>query len=358
MPAEPLIGWDVGGAHLKAARLGADGRVEAVVQVACPLWQGLAHLESAVASVLGSLGTAPRHAVTMTGEMTDLFPGRREGVLALAGTMERLLPGCAVGYFAGRDGLVSLAQVEEHAARIASANWIASAALVAMKLPAALLVDVGSTTTDLVVVAGGQVRSAAADDFGRLVSGELVYTGVVRTPLMAVADAVRIGKVSVPLMAEYFATTADVYRITGELPEGADLHPAADGGPKTPTASARRLARMIGCDLESAPWGEWQALAAEFRALQLAGIEGAAVRQLGRMELPPAAPLVAAGVGRFLAPDLARSLGHPLLDFADLLPDGGAPRDRVADCAPAVAVALLAFSRPGPAPAAPGPPPG
>jgi probable H4MPT-linked C1 transfer pathway protein len=342
---EPLLGWDLGGAHLKAARLSGGGTVTRVFQVACPLWQGLDQLDAAIEAALAELGPAPRHAITMTGEMADLFPGRDAGVLALAAAMHRHLPGAALEFFAGERGFVGEMLLTGRAGEIASANWLASAALVAARLPAALFVDIGSTTTDIIPVAGGAVRAAGRDDYQRLVSGELVYSGVVRTAVMAVTDAVAFGPDRVPLMAEYFATMADVYRVLGELPDGADLHPAADGGPKDPGASRRRLARMIGRDSDTASEADWHALAGALRAAQCQRILGAGVRQVERVGLAADAPVVGAGVGRFLARDLARALGRRYLDFGELVPADATLRERVADCAPAVAVALLAGVR-------------
>lgn len=345
MTTEPLVGWDLGGAHLKAAHLAGDGTVTRVCQVACPLWQGLDHLDAAIEAALAELGHAPRHAITMTGEMADLFPGRDAGVLGLAAAMRRHLPGATLEYYAGDRGFVAETLIGAHAGEIASANWLASAALVAARLPAAFFVDIGSTTTDIIPVADGAVHATGRDDYQRLVSGELVYSGVVRTAVMAVTDAVRFGRDRVPLMAEYFANMADVYRVLGELPDGADLHPTADGGPKDLVASRRRLARMIGRDIDSAPEPEWHALAGALRAAQFQRILTAAVRQVDRLGLGVDPPVVGAGVGRFLARDLARALGRRYLDFGELVPADSTLRERVADCAPAVAVALLAHGR-------------
>jgi len=50
-----VIGWDFGGAHLKAVKLDASGVVERAVQLACPLWQGLDQLESALDQALTKL---------------------------------------------------------------------------------------------------------------------------------------------------------------------------------------------------------------------------------------------------------------------------------------------------------------
>jgi len=62
--------------------------------------------------------------------------------------------------------------------------------------------------------------------------------------------------------------------------------------------------------------------------------------------LPDDAPLIGAGVGRFLTAELATRLQRPYLEFAQLLPGGRATPDRVSDCAPAVAVAWLAQESP------------
>lgn len=342
MPGEAVIGWDLGGAHLKAARLDASGRVLEVVQVACPLWQGLQHLHSALDVANRALGSAPRHAVTMTGEMVDLFATRGEGVSHLVTAIAERLAGQDVRFYAGERGFLDAAAAVRDPAAVASANWMATAALVAARQSSAFLVDIGSTTTDLIPVHGGRVQARGHDDASRLVTGELVYTGVVRTPIMALVRRVPFGGAWNPLMAEYFATTADVYRLLERLPEGADQHPAADGGEKTVEASGRRLARMLGRDFDVATLADWQGLAAWLAGVQLRRIGHSFAELWSREQLPDDAPVVAAGVGRFLVADLAARRGRRWLDFGSLVPSASGVNGRVSDCAPAVAVAWLA----------------
>jgi (4-(4-[2-(gamma-L-glutamylamino)ethyl]phenoxymethyl)furan-2-yl)methanamine synthase len=340
--AEPIIGWDVGGAHLKGARIGGDGKVLQVVQLPCPLWQGLSHLEQAIDRATTVLGTAPLHAVTMTGEMVDLFPDRSAGVRQLIETLRRRIPASRLAFYAGATGMLGEPETAGKEELLASANWRASAELVAMRLHAALLVDIGSTTTDLIPVAGGRVIARGVDDTSRMIAGELVYRGIVRTPLMALAHRAPYQGDWVPLMAEWFATTADVYRLTGELPDDADLHPAADGGEKSIAGSARRLARMIGRDSQQAPIDVWRELARWFARVQLAQIEEACDQVLGREGFPRDAPFVVAGAGRMIIEPVARRNGRRLIDFAELFECEESLRGRASDCAAAVAVALLA----------------
>ena len=81
-------------------------------------------------------------------------------------------------------------------------------------------------------------------------TGELVYTGLVRSFVMAIAERAPFAGRWSPLINENFATMADVHRILGTLPEGADQMATADGRAKTVAASRARLARMVGRDVE------------------------------------------------------------------------------------------------------------
>jgi (4-(4-[2-(gamma-L-glutamylamino)ethyl]phenoxymethyl)furan-2-yl)methanamine synthase len=331
-----VVGWDIGGAHLKAARV-KGGRVEAVVQAPTPLWLGLDSLEAAFAAISAELGLADRHAITMTGELCDAFPSRREGVAGLATIAAKRLAPAVPSLYAGRAGFVDLGEAAAHAADIASANWHATAALVALRAPCALMIDIGSTTADLIPVAAGRIVAAGYTDAERLAAGELVYTGMARSFVMALTDRAPFRGAWTPLMNEYFASAADVHRILGDLPDGADKMATADGREKTVEASRARLARMIGREADEGAASEWHGLAAFLAEAQIRQIADAASLRLSRNDVPPDAPVVAAGVGETMAAEVARRLRRPCIGFSALI---GAPAE-ASHCAPAVAVALL-----------------
>ncbi len=341
---ESLLGWDLGGAHVKAARIDGQGCVRSVVQWPCPLWQGLDRLELAIDSVLDRIGgpAGSRHAVTMTGELVDLFPDRTSGVKSLIDVMIGRFPNANLNIYGGASGFLSPDNALARAPQVASANWLASASLAARRLPEGVLIDVGSTTTDLIPFAGNQVLAAGYTDHQRLVQQELLYTGVVRTPLMAVAHSVPFAGEWVSLMAEHFATTADIYRLSGELPDGIDLLPSADNGEKTTTGSARRLARMLGLDVNATDLNGWQRIARFVAELQLRALTDACVRVLSRPGVPASVPLVGAGVGRFLVKKLSVRLDRPYVGFDEFFCCAKQMEARVAECASAVAVASLA----------------
>ena len=350
-----IIGWDVGGAHLKAALLERSGPahggpvVRAVRQCACPLWQGLDHLESALADLLEGWPEARSadHAVTMTGELVDAFEHREAGVKAITDTLQAaLLPfdgsmKVYAGPLAEAGGVEWIAPdaVGEHWERIASANWRATAQAVAACIDEALLVDIGSTTTDLVAVRQGRVVTRSLTDLDRLRTGELVYVGVVRTPLCSLGAQVPWdGGPPVNVMNEFFATTADVYRLLGELDPEHDQYPPADGGDKSLDATRRRLARMIGLDARDGSNAAWSTLAAHWREAQLSLTRRNAERVIAAADLSECAPLIVAGAGHRLGARLAGGMDRPARRIDELW---GTASDDIALAAPCVAVARL-----------------
>ncbi len=342
MPDE-IIGWDLGGAHLKAVLISSTGAARAAFELPCPLWQGIHHLEQAIDDVRQRMPVdAALHAVTMTGEMADLFADRAHGVERLVATLQQKLPGARISVFAGHRGFLPPRDAVAAWRDVASANWLATAMFAAQRIGDGVLVDVGSTTTDVIPFAGGAVCARGVDDRTRLAAEELLYTGVVRTPVMAMAARLPFAGDWIAPMAEHFATAADVYRLTGELPEDADLGATADGRGKSPEESARRLARMIGCDADvDAPFAAWTVLAEYVAERQLRRLHDVCVRVLGGSTAGADAPLIGAGVGSFVVRKAAQRMGRPYQDFAGLIVTEGADAARVSACAPAFAVAAL-----------------
>ena len=327
------IGWDIGGAHLKAVLL-QEGKVLKVLQLPCELWRGLDRLEASIIKALELLETQEnkvRHAVTMTGELVDLFENRQQGVIQISHTVSTLL-GKQTLFYASRSGFVPIESVAEHAAAIASANWHASASWLAKYMPDALFVDIGSTTTDIIPIINGKV--GASTDAQRMANDTLVYTGVVRPPVMALAQKLRFEGAEVNVAAEYFATMADVYRLTGDLRPENDMAETADGKGKTILESARRLARMVGRDAEEKSLETWKSLALACKNAQIMQIKTAILKHL-----KPATPIIGAGAGVFLVEQIADELKHEYMSISQAL--SIALGESLAVCFPAYAVARL-----------------
>ncbi len=380
-----MVGWDIGGAHLKAVLLNTKGEVVDCLQLPCPLWKGLDYLQRAMSDALLQLnlsgtrhpqGLSPQnisvkadyscvkalsiapcdvnrisacHAITMTGELVDLFENRHQGVCEIAKLVTNIL-GEETLFYAANTGFVPLKCVSELSANIASTNWHASVSALAMHVTNALFVDIGSTTTDIIGIEGGKVASedlssGGFSDAHRLAFDSLVYTGVVRTPVMALAQKLVFEGVETNVAAEYFATMADVYRLTCELT--ADDADTADGKGKTQLESARRLARMIGHDVYKSDTVEslekWIKLAITCRSLHMQQIKTAMLKQL-----KPNMTIIGVGAGSFLVKAIAADLGYPFMygwEQATIRPaelSGLNTKHETDVCFPAYAVAFLA----------------
>jgi probable H4MPT-linked C1 transfer pathway protein len=335
-----VIGWDIGGAHVKAAKA-EGGVIVAATQLPCSPHEGLASVERAIREASRQLGRAERHGVTMTAELSDAFETKAQGVSIVANIFSREISSPDVVFYAGAKGFVARAQVEDAALAIASANWRASAAFLSARCADALFMDMGSTTTDLIPIRDGAIAALGSNDAERLLNGELAYTGLVRgRPQTGVSRAPLAGRWT-PLVDEAFATMADVHRVLGELPEGADLMPTADGRDKTVEASIARLARLAGRDVNDCNTEQWRAFAAFFAKAQRRLIEDQIALLTSRSAVSPDAPFVGAGVGRGIVARLARMEQRAYHDLDEFLPAAPTAKRAATDCAPASAIALM-----------------
>jgi hypothetical protein len=333
-----VAGWDIGGANVKLARIQVrDGRLTGARAVVRPfeVWRE----PEALASVLRECATEARigrgapMGVTMTAELSDVFRSRREGVLFVLDAVEAAFgaePGLVLDT-AGR--LVSFAEARTRPLDAAATNWVASALVAAAGVPDCVLVDVGSTTTDIVPLRGGRLAARGHTDAERLLAGELVYTGVQRTNPNTFASRVPLRGGWCRVAAEWFAQTADVYVALGRLAPAEYAAPTPDGRGTTPAEARARLARLVCEDAEVQAEEETLAIAAYLAGRQVAQIADG-LSQVLSAQGAAAPPLLAAGAGAFLVHDVAR-----LLDLTVLDGRAWGPVDPVA--LPAGAVALL-----------------
>jgi probable H4MPT-linked C1 transfer pathway protein len=332
-------GLDVGGAHLKVA-CAQDGRLTAVRQIPCPLWMGLDHLDAALQKASPLLADATAVAITMTGELSDVFPNRITGVETLIDRLTKEFPGKA-RFWTGSHGLASAEVARRKPRDVGSTNFLASAALAGRRMPDALLIDFGSTTADIIPIRNATPVPTGLTDAVRQTTGELVYTGYTRTAVMAVTGQAPFQGQWVTLAREYLATVADVRRILGVDLTGIDQHATADGKDPSIASSTARLARMLGRDADEGSAGDWHNAAAYVREVQLRSIYDGAMQVLSNAALPGCAPVIAAGIGASEVAAIAARLERPVVSFAKLAGAEGGLEFWAAACAPAVALALM-----------------
>jgi (4-(4-[2-(gamma-L-glutamylamino)ethyl]phenoxymethyl)furan-2-yl)methanamine synthase len=283
------IGLDIGGANLKAATASGAAR-----SVPFELWRYPDRLAGELARVRDRWPDIEIVAVTMTGELCDCFQTKRDGVRHILAAVAAAFPGRAIRVWSTAGRFVSIDEANQHHLAIAAANWHAQATYVGRGVPIgrALLLDTGSTTTDIIPMRNGMPVPAGTTDEARLRSRELVYTGVRRTPVCAVLGP--------EVAAEWFATTSDVYVRLGLLPDEPENHSTADGRPMTPEYAHARLSRMVGGDPEVSRPDETTDLARRVFDAQRAMIATGIRAVLERMAVLPDA-VTLSGTGEFLA---------------------------------------------------------
>jgi probable H4MPT-linked C1 transfer pathway protein len=315
------LGLDIGGANIKAAHSRGIART-----LPFALWKKPEGLTSAVRAVIVEMPPHDYLAVTMTGELCDCFVTKREGVEAILDSVEAAAGRLPVRVWTTYGQFLPLAEARHEPLRVASANWLAGACLAGSYAGpgAALFLDVGSTTTDIVELWNGKPVPSAWTDVERLKCGELVYTGVRRTPVCALLGAA--------VAAELFATTLDVYLMLDLVPEDDEDNNTADSRPATKSWAHARLARMLGGDDDTVSDQDTRALALAAMDRQKKHIRDALQAVNRRMPESPRCHVIS-GSGEFLARQVVAPAGATVISLEEYL----GPHVSGAACAYAVA---------------------
>jgi len=330
----PTIGWDIGGVNTKAAHVAGDevlsvvGRPYEIQRAPCALVPLLREMFAEA----GGHESMP-HALTMTAELSQMFRTKREGVRFVLQAVEEAFPGTSIRLYSVDGSFLTPAEARDTPLSVAAANWAATARVVADHHPDALLVDIGTTTTDLIPIAGGRVAALGRTDPERLMSGELLYTGALRTPTEAILGCVPLHDGLAGVSAEGFALSGDVHVWRGDLDPDDYTCPTPDGRPPTREFAGERLARMVCADREMLDEVSISRLADTVARAQVRSIQAAIQRVLERHSSIRVA--VVTGLGAFLGAAAAAALNLEVVPLSHRLGDAGAR------CAPAVAVALL-----------------
>lgn len=334
-----VLGLDIGGANIKAATETAEA-----LSVPLEIWRAPDRLVDVLVPIIDRFSAAELLAVTMTAELADCFATKADGIDRVLRTVEVVAGKRPIGVWQTSGDFVSTQEARDEPRLTAAANWHAQATFVGRLVPrgSALLIDIGSTTTDLIPLVNGLPMPTGRTDVERLQSGELVYCGVRRTPLCALTDCVPLGETTCAIAAELFATIFDVYLLLGDILENSADCLTANGRPATLAAAHDRLARSIGGDVTEITIEEARNIAEHLAGTQLRRLCDAAERVASRLPGSCETVLIS-GSGAFLAQRVAANT--PRLQHATItsLPELFGPR--VSDAACAFAVAKLAAER-------------
>lgn len=295
-----MIGIDIGGANLKIVD---DTGVHIHY---CPLWQ-----EAPIRDLLIPYRHEREVAVVMSGELADCFSSKAEGIEFIVSQVRDVFPDAL---FYGTDGKFHSGAVAE----LAAANWLAMADLFREKYPGAILVDMGSTTTDIIPLNAFN-QMLGQTDLTRLQQGYLVYCGLLRTNAATLIRSAHVNGKETPVSTEYFASTGDAYVALGLIPEVLFTAETADKKGVDRISCLRRLARVVCADLEEIGEDGAGDIAREIVKTQNLIITDAVSKAV---HMHQAGCVIVAGIGSFIAAgwvngtDLADTIGA----YADALP--------------------------------------
>jgi (4-(4-[2-(gamma-L-glutamylamino)ethyl]phenoxymethyl)furan-2-yl)methanamine synthase len=330
-----VLGWDIGGVNTKAARLNSNG-TPGCRSTSLPY--ELQHQPSLLGATLWSaasqIGAKPDdyHAVTMTAELSQVFRTKREGVRFVLDALEATFSAERLHVYTVSGSFVSPTEAREKPLDVAASNWAATANWVSRSIPNCILIDVGSTTSDIIPIRDGRIAASGRTDTERLQTGELVYTGALRTPVEAMARRLSFRNSTITLAAEGFALSGDVHLWLGRLRADEYTCATPDGRPALREFAGERLARAVCADRDLLDETDITDLATALALEQTRSVCEALQDILARC--PELETAVVTGLGEFIATAAARLAGLKVCSLEEKLHGSS-------QTAPATAVAYL-----------------
>ncbi len=331
-----IAGFDIGGANTDIAVVDFDesGNITRVETdfVYLPMWMKNDQLSEALIKLIGtSISDLDGVGISMTAELVDAYKTKKEGVIDISNkSVDSFNVPVA---FVGLDGIIELSEVVDNPMMVAAANWIATAPIAAKINQNCILIDIGSTTTDIIPIKNGKECAIGRSDLERLKTGELVYSGTLRTNVAVLIEKIPLNGEMLRIASELFATSADVQMILGNITEEEYSCDTMDGSGKSIEDCMRRLSRVVCGDMDVLNHDEIRAMAEYIYESQVKKISEALLEVSKRNNI---SRVVTTGLGMDI-------LGARACELAGLEYDGMDKILKKEDCtvAPAVGTAIL-----------------
>ena len=240
------FGFDIGGANIKWSDL--DGNA---VEIPFPIWQSHQRLPAILKRITSNFPEGAKIGITMTAELADCFVTKREGVKFIVDSVTTALARFSPLFYQTTGRLCTGAEAVEHWKQTAASNWHATSSYLYSTDPnnhSGFVLDIGSTTTDIIPVIEGEPVISNQNDLDRLSNGQLVYAGVGRTPVFGISSEFDLRGAVVSIARENFATMADIFRWLNAIEEERESTATADGRPASRHDSRNRIARLVCAD--------------------------------------------------------------------------------------------------------------
>jgi probable H4MPT-linked C1 transfer pathway protein len=344
-----VIGLDIGGANTKAVFLHTrNGHVEELKTKIeyFPIWKNPEELQNILLKLKEEISGEEKLdgvGMTMTAELADAYQTKRQGVNEILDLAAKAFDVSPIFVLNVNAMLIPINDAPLDPLSVSAANWTATGWLVAQLIKTCIIVDVGSTTTSIIPIVKGQIAAAGKNDLEKLIEGELVYSGSLRTNVAAIVKSVPIGGKTARVASELFALSGDVHLILDNISEEQYTTETADSRGKTRSEALARLARLVCADIEMLTEEDIIQIAKHVSIEQVKQIAEGLSQVYSRIKsfVNTDIPVVVTGLGKdFLAKTAAESLGvDEIVDLERLVPKAAVR------ATPAAGVALMTASK-------------
>ncbi|MBI4665021.1 MAG: hypothetical protein HY751_01290 [Nitrospinae bacterium] len=316
-----ILGVDVGGAHVKTAVAQIDGPKAHLFPRRVYPYEIFKRKDDLVEILQNAVAREKPDgvALTMTGELSDVFKNRWEGARWIIRTALSAIGGKPLKVLNVDGMLVSPATALRAPSTAASANWAATAKFVSGMIQRCVIVDIGSTTTDILPIFGGKPAVRGKTDLERLAHGELLYTGYLRTPARAVLPEITVGRKILNLCPEFFAVVGDAHIYLGQIRARDYTITTPDRGAKTKKGAGKRLARLVLSEPGELGDSHLKSLAVQLVERNALNIARAVNRVMRERKLS-GAPVILMGPGRIYKKALMKKIQSPFHDTVNGVP--------------------------------------
>lgn len=344
------FGLDIGGANTKTAFVSTnhDTLKQTKVWVEYfPVWKNPQKLADTLSRIRNRLTSDKLDVVgvTMTAELSDAFQTKEEGVRQVLASVAKVFADTRVFVLDVEASLRSMDEALSEPLKVAAANWAATGWMVAQLVNNCVVIDVGSTSTSIIPITEGKIVANGKTDLEKLMNGELVYTGALRTNVAAIVHGIPLRGGFARVASELFAQSGDINLVLGNITPAEYKGETADGRGKSWLESLARLARIVCADLTMLDEKEILEIAEYVFVAQIEQVTAALKQVIPRMKTISNSDDVAAvvtGIGKdFLARKAATRAGfREIFDLEKLIKIPLATK-----ATPALAVALMVANK-------------
>lgn len=249
-----VAGFDIGGANTDLAIVEFENQEIKNIEVDfayLPMWSNNDDLSDVLIELVEKICPVDEIdavGISMTAELVDAYDTKKDGVLDIVEKCEKTF-NCPIGYI-GLDGILTKEEIESNPLNAAAANWIATCEIATLISDNCIFIDTGSTTTDIIPIKNGKQCAVGNSDFERLSTGELVYTGTLRTNLASFVNKIPFKGKEYKVASELFAQTADIYMVLDLIDEEDYVCDTFDGEGKSKLDCMKRIARLLCADMD------------------------------------------------------------------------------------------------------------